>query len=153
LAGTVSVRTMVLAEAGPPFATVCENVRFWPALTGLGAPALVTLRSAWVALATPIVTVAELLAGLVSRVVVATVAVSVMMVPAAVPAATVTMTGKVLLVFGATLGLVQLMDPVVEHVHPAGTGVSETNVVLAGNASVKVAPAQLLGPVLVTTWV
>lgn len=114
---------------------------------------MVTLRSAWVALATPIVTVAELLAGLVSRVVVATVAVSVMMVPAAVPAATVTMTGKVLLVFGATLGLVQLMDPVVEHVHPAGTGVRETNAVLAGNASVKVAPAQLLGPVLVTTWV
>lgn len=28
LAGTVSVRTSVLAEAGPPFATVCEKVMF-----------------------------------------------------------------------------------------------------------------------------
>ena len=54
---------------------------------------------------------------------------------------------------GATLGLVQLMDPVVVQVHPAGTGVSEPKVVLAGNASVKVAPAQLLGPLLVTTCV
>src|SRR5580704_10631961 len=111
------------------------------------------LRSACVAPATAMVTVAELLLVLVSRVVVATVAVSVMMVPAAVPAFTATTTGKVLVEPGATVGLLQLMEPVVVQVHPAGTGVSETNVVLAGKASVKVAPAQLLGPLLVTIWV
>jgi hypothetical protein len=76
-----------------------------------------------------------------------------MMVPAPVPATTVTTTGNVLVEPGATLGFVQLMDPVVVQVHPAGTGVSDTNVVLFGNASVNVAPAQLLGPLLVTTCV
>jgi hypothetical protein len=122
-----------------------------PASTGFGLAELVTLRSACVALATAMVTVAELLAVLVSRVVVATVAVSVMSVPAAVPAFTVTFTGNVLEEPGATVGFVQVMDPVVVQVHPAGTGVREVNVVLAGNASVKVAEAQLLGPLLVTT--
>jgi uncharacterized membrane protein YccF (DUF307 family) len=124
-----------------------------PAVTGFGLAELVTLRSACVAPATPIVTVAVLSAGFVSWVVVDTVAVSVMIVPAAVPAATFTITGKVLVEFGATVVSVQLMDPVVVQVHPAGTGVSETNVVLAGIASVKVAVEQLLGPVLVTTCV
>ncbi len=113
----------------------------------------VTLKSACPAPATPIVTVAELLFLFVSLVEVATVAVSVMMVPAAVPAVTVTTTGKVLIEPGAMLGFVQLMDPVVVQVHPAGTGVRETNVVLAGIASVNVSVLQLLGPVLVTTWV
>ena len=83
-------------------------------------------------------TVAELLFGFVSCVAVATVAVSVMMVPMGVPALTFTTTGNVLVEPGATLGLEQLMDPVVVHVHPAGTGLSETNVVLAGTASVTV---------------
>lgn len=85
--------------------------------------------------------------------VVVTVSVSEIIVPAAVPALTVTTTGNVLGEPGAMLGLVQLMDPAVVQVHPAGTGVSETNVVLAGNASVNVAALQLLGPLLVTTWV
>lgn len=53
-------------------------------------PVFVTLRSACVPLATPIVTVAELFVLLVSVEVVATVAVSVMMVPAVVPEFTVT---------------------------------------------------------------
>jgi hypothetical protein len=79
--------------------------------------------------------------------------VSVMIVPAAVPAVTVTTTGNVLVEPGATLGLVQLMDPVVVQVHPAGTGLSELNVVLTGIASVNVAVVQLLGPLLVTTCV
>jgi hypothetical protein len=126
---------------------------FCPAFTGLGLAELVTLRSAWVALATAMITVDELLAVFVSRVVVATVAVSVISVPAMAPAATVNLTGKVLVEPGATLGLVQLMVPVVVQVHPAGTGVSEVKVVLVGNASVKVAVLQLLGPVLVTTCV
>jgi hypothetical protein len=125
----------------------------FPAVTGFGLAEFVTLRSACVALATPIVTVAELLAVFVSLVDVATIAVSVMIVPAAVPALTVTTTGNVLIEPGATVGLVQLMDPAVVQVHPVGTGLSETKVVLAGNASVNVALAQLLGPELVTTCV
>jgi hypothetical protein len=125
----------------------------FPAVTGFGLAEFVTLRSACAALATPIVTVAELLAVFVSLVDVATIAVSVMIVPAAVPALTVTTTGNVLIEPGATVGLVQLMDPAVVQVHPVGTGLSETKVVLAGNASVNVALAQLLGPELVTTCV
>jgi hypothetical protein len=125
----------------------------FPAVTGFGLAEFATLRSACVALATPIVTVAELLAVFVSLVDVATIAVSVMIVPAAVPALTVTTTGNVLIEPGATVGLVQLMDPAVVQVHPVGTGLSETKVVLAGNASVNVALAQLLGPELVTTCV
>ena len=124
-----------------------------PAATGFGLAEFVTLRSACAAPATPIVTVAELLVWFVSLVVVATVTVSVMSVPATVPAFTFTITGKVEVDPGATLGLVQLIDPAVVQVHPAGTGLSETKVVLAGNASVKVALAQLLGPGLVTIWV
>src|ERR1700730_4871997 len=126
---------------------------FCPAFTGFGLPALVMLRSASVATVTPIVEVAVLLAVLVSCEDVPNVTVSVMMVPALPPAATVTTTGNVLVDPGATLGLVQLMDPVVVQLHPAGTGVSETNVVFTGNDSMKVPAAQLLGPLLVTTWV
>ena len=49
---------------------------------------MVTLKSAWVPDATAMFTVAELSNGLVSFVVVVAVSVSVMMVPAVVPAAT-----------------------------------------------------------------
>jgi hypothetical protein len=70
-----------------------------------------------------------------------------------VPVLTATTTGKELVEFGATLGFVQLMEPVVVQVQPAGTVVSETNVVLVGIASVNVAVLQLLGPLLVTTCV
>lgn len=66
LAGRVSLRVIVLAEAGPPLATVCENVMFCPAFTGFGLPAFVMLRSAWVALATAMIDVAELLLEFVS---------------------------------------------------------------------------------------
>jgi hypothetical protein len=120
-----------------------------PAVTGFGLAELVILRSASVLVATPVVTVAVLLAVLVSWLVVATVTVSVM----SVPPVTFTTTGNVLVVPGAKLGSLQLMEPVVVQVQPAGTGVSETNVVLAGNASVKLAVEQLLGPLLVTTCV
>ena len=87
-----------------------------------------------------------------SRVVVVTVSVSLMMVPAAVPAFTVTTTVKVLTVPGAKLGLVQ---PAAKEgqVHPAGAPLYELKVVFAGTASLKVTVAQLLGPILVTVWV
>jgi hypothetical protein len=124
-----------------------------PAFTGLGLALFVTAKSAWVALATPIFDVAVLFAVFVSCDVVASVAVSVMTVPAVVPAVTFTTTGKVLVEPGATLGFVQLIDPTVVQVHPAGTGLNETKVVFAGIASVNVAEAQLLGPLFVTTWV
>ena len=91
--------------------------------------------------------------GFVSDVAEAAVAVSVIIVPGPVPAFTLTTTGNVLVEPGATLGFVQLIDPAVVQLHPAGTGVNDTNVVFAGNASVKVALMQLLGPPLVTTCV
>ncbi len=57
------------------------------------------------------------------------VAVSFIAVPAAVPAFTVSTTGKLAVAPGAKLGSVQMMVPAaptagVEHVHPAGTGVA-----------------------------
>jgi hypothetical protein len=99
------------------------------------------------------VTTAELFARFVSCELVLTLAWSVMIVPAAVPALTVTLKVNVLVEFGATLGFEQLMDPVVEQVHPLGTGVRLLNAVLLGKASVKVAAAQLPGPLLVTVCV
>jgi hypothetical protein len=75
-----------------------------------------------------------------------------MRVPAAAVPLTSTVTVKVLEDPGAMVGSVQLIDPVVMQVHPAGVGI-ETNVVFAGIASVNVALAQLLGPLLVTTCV
>ena len=91
----------------------------FPAETGFGLAEFETLRSACVALATGMLTVAELLLVLVSRDVVVTVSVSVMMVPAGVPAFTVTTTVKVLIDPGAKLGLVQPVAKEVQ-VHPAG---------------------------------
>ena len=126
---------------------------FWPAFTGFGLAEFVTPRSASPAVATPIFTVAELSLGFVSDVAEAAVAVSVMIVPGPVPAFTLNTTGKVLLEPGATLGLLQLIDPAVVQVHPAGTGLSDTNVVFTGKPSVNVALVQLLGPPLVTTCV
>lgn len=61
---------------------------FCPAATGLGLAVLVMLRSAWVAAATAMVTVALLSLIFVSWVDDPAVAVSVMSVPAAVPAFT-----------------------------------------------------------------
>ena len=59
-----------------------------PAVTGFGVPTFVTLRSACAPDETGIVKVAELLAAFVSRVVVATLTVSEMIVPPTVPAFT-----------------------------------------------------------------
>jgi hypothetical protein len=87
-AGSVSVRTGAFAVAGPEFVTLCVYVMLLPAETGFGVPVFVTTRSAWVADATAMFTVAELLPGLVSRELVDADSVSVMIVPAAVPAVT-----------------------------------------------------------------
>lgn len=81
---------------------------------------------------------------------VVTVSVSVIIVPAAVPAFTVKVKVKVATEPGATLGFVH---PVIAQVHPAGNGPYETNVVLAGTASSNTAVLHALGPELVTTCV
>ena len=127
-----------------------------PAFTGFGLAALVTLKSACAAEATPMVTVAELLVRLVSWLVVATVAVSVMSVPAAVPTGTVYFAVMVPVEPGGTLGLVQATGEALGQVHvppPVVTTATETKVVLLGNGSLNVPVLQLLGPELVMTWV
>src|SRR5579871_3139444 len=87
-AGNVSVSTTPAAATGPALLTTCVYVIVPPALTGFGVAELVTITSAWVPEATDTVLVAVLLFLFVSPVVVATVAVSVMRVPAGVAAAT-----------------------------------------------------------------
>lgn len=129
---------------------------FCPAFTGFGLAAFVTLRSACVAPATPIVTVAELFEELVSREAVATVAVSVMMVPDAVPVGTLYTAVMVAVEPGGTLGLVQETGEAFGQVQappPVVTAATDTKVVFAGVASLNVAVLQLLGPLLVTTCV
>ena len=86
-----------------------------------------------------------------SRVEVATVTTSVITVPGFV-LVTVNCGAKVTGEFGAKLGSEQLIEPVVVQVQPEGIVPMLARLVLAGKASVKVALAQLLGPLLVTTW-
>jgi hypothetical protein len=81
-----------------------------------------------------------------------TVAVSVMTVPAAVPAVTLYTTENVPDAPAPTVAAVQGLAGNPVQVQPAG-GVMETNVVFAGVASVKVPPVIAEEPLLVTTWV
>jgi hypothetical protein len=102
-------------------------------------------------------TVAELFPATVSRVVVVTVAVSEMIVPAAVPGFTLTTNWKFAVVAGGSVATVHIMFPVAPtagrtHAHPAG-GTAEKNVVFAGTAWRKLTVAALLGPRFVTVWV
>ena len=117
---------------------------------------LVVMRSACVAVATTSFAVALLLAKLGSVVVEVTVAVSLIAVPAAVPAVTFTTTVK-LAVPVAKLGSVQVMVPVpptvgVVHDHAPGA-VTDWKVVFGGVFSVRVAVAAALGPPFVMTCV
>lgn len=80
------------------------------------------------------------------------VSVSMMMVPAGVPAFTVTEKTKVLIEPGAKLGLVHPVTKE-EQVHPVGAPLKALKVVLAGIGSLKDTVLQLLGPLLVTTCV
>ena len=91
-----------------------------------------------------------------SRVVVATVVVSVMIVLAVAVPRTVYLAVMVPVEPGGTLGFVQAMGDAFGQVHvppPAVTTATDTKVVFAGNASLKVAVLQLLGPKLVMTCV
>jgi hypothetical protein len=122
----------------------------------VGDAVFVTTRSAWVDVATTSFAVALLFARFGSFVVVVTVAVLLMAVPAAVPVGTFNTIEKLDEVT-PRLASVQLMVPVppaagVVQDHPDGT-VIEPNVVFAGVVSVRVVPAALLGPEFVTTCV
>lgn len=127
-----------------------------PAETELGEAVLVATRSACVISATTSAAVAVLLAVLGSGTDELTVTVSLIAVPAAVPAFTLTFTVK-LEEPDAKLGSVQLMVPVlptagVVHDHPAGI-VMDWNVVFGGVTSVRLAEVAALGPALVATCV
>ncbi len=116
----------------------------------------VTTKSAWVAVATTSAAVAELFPELESLVVDVTVAVSLIAVPAAVPAVTCRTSVK-LDDPGAKVELLHVIVPVppttgVVHDHPAGVEI-DRNVVFGGVFSVIAADAALLGPPFVTTCV
>jgi hypothetical protein len=115
------------------------------------------MRSASVFVATTSEAVALLLAKLGSVVEEVTVTVSLIAVPAGVPATTATAIEK-LAVPTAKLGLVQVMVPVLPtvgavHDHPVGRVPIEKKVVVGGVTSVIVAAVAALGPELVTTCV
>jgi hypothetical protein len=128
-----------------------------PAFTDVGEAELVTIKSESVESATISVATAELFDEFGSGVLELTVAISVMVVPCVVPGLTFNTTGK-LAVPAAKLESVQIIVPELPtegriQDHPAGTGVSETNVVLGGVLSWNTAFAAALGPELVTTCV
>src|SRR5579864_1941165 len=128
----------------------------FPALTGFGLALLVTLRSACAAEDTGMATVAELLAAFVSRVVVATFTVSVMIVPPAVPVVTWYIAVTVAVEPGGILALLQATGALFGHDHvtlPELATATDTKLELLGVASVSVPVLQLLGPELVMTWV
>jgi hypothetical protein len=156
LAGTGSVNDIAVAVAGPLLVTLCVYVILFPAATGFGLAEFVTLKSACVPDATAMFTVTVLLPRLVSRDVVATVAVSVMIVPAVAAPLTVYLAVTVPVEPGGTLELVHATGAEFGQVHvpPAAfTTVTDANVVLAGVASLNVPVLQLLGPEFVTTCV
>lgn len=126
-----------------------------PPVTGLGVAALVTLRSACPAVATTTVAVAALLFGFGSVVVDATFAVSVITVSEAVPEITCRTTAKLVEAPEASVAFEQVSVPVTtEQVQPvAGVGVAETNVVLAGIASLKATVLAVAAPLFLTTTV
>jgi hypothetical protein len=121
-AGVASVNVAVLQFAGPLFVIVCVYVMLDPAVTGLGLPLLVTVRSQ--AMVTFVVTLVLLFAEFGSEVVAET-------EEAATIEAAVTVDGTLTTTMmsaeapDATLGSVHVIVPVaptagVVHVHPAG---------------------------------
>ena len=146
----------VVVAAGPLFVTLCVYVTLLPAGSELGAATFVTTRSACTAVATTSAAVALLFARFGSVEEELAVTVSMINVPAAVPAFTFTTTVKVPAP-GATLGFVQRIAPVaptagVMQDHPAGK-VIDWNAVFGGVFSVRFALVAALGPALVTTCV
>ena len=119
------------------------------------------LTSAWVGLATMMLTVAELFAGFGSPTVLETLGVSVSVVPEGVAAFTFTTNGKLAVPLGKIVCpalSVQVNVPVPPtaivgvQVQVAG-GVKETSVVFVGIATVNVAFVSVAGPLFVTVCV
>jgi hypothetical protein len=129
---------------------VCVYVMLLPAVIGFGVPLLVTVRSH--ASVTLVVVVVLLFVAVGSLVVDETEEVAVIVVAATV-GATLTTT----MIFPAEpaargLESTQVTEVVVVQVQPTGAD-TETNVVLAGIASMKVAAVAAAGPLLVTVCV
>ena len=125
-----------------------------PAATEVGAAKFVTTRFDWVLSATTSVAVALLFARFGSVIAEVTVAVSLICVPAVVPAVTFNTTVNVEEP-GAKLASVQLIVPAaptagVVHDQPPGI-VIDWKVVFAGVVSVILAVVAVLGPLFVTT--
>ncbi len=150
--GVVCVKVIpAFVTAGPLFVTTCVYVTLLPAATDVADGELVVIRSAWVAVATTSAAVALLLVRFGSVTGEVTFAVSLIAVPEVVPTFTFTIYVMVAGAPEARLGLVQTSVARVQ-AHPAGP-VSDTEVVFAGSASVRVTDAAALGPLLVTTCV
>src|SRR5438309_728729 len=142
--------------AGPVLVTFCVYVTLLPAATEPADAVFVVTRFDCVAVATTSLAVALLLPRFGSVTADVTLAVSLICVPAAVPAFTFSTTVKVEDP-GAKLAFVQLMAPVpftagVVQDQPAGV-VIDWKEVLAGVFSVMLAAVAVLGPPLVTTCV
>ena len=154
LAGTVSPKVRLLTEFGPLFAKFSRKVILFPAVTGFGDAELVTLKSYWPADATVTFTVALLLEGFGSGVEVEVLAVLVMTVPEAVPAATVTINVRDVVAPEGRDAMVQLTAvPGAGQVHVVPVCAREKKVVLAGIASVNVTLLVAAGPLLCTVTV
>lgn len=148
-AGTGSLKLTVVAAAGPLLVTVCAYVILLPAVTGFGLAELVTLKSACVPPATAMPRVTVLSAGFESLDAEPAEAVSLISVPAVAVPLTVYWAVIVAVDPGSTLGFVHETGAALGQVHappPLVATPAETNVVLAGVASVKVPALQLLGP-------
>jgi hypothetical protein len=154
LAGTVSVKVTLLAEFGPLFAKFSRKVMLFPGVTGFGDAELVTLKSYWPAEATVTFTVELLLEGFGSGVEVEVLAVLVMTVPEAVPAATVMIRVNVVVAPAGSDAMVQLTAVTgAGQTHAVPVCASETKVVLAGIVSVNVTELVAAGPLLCTVTV
>src|ERR1700730_2604516 len=124
-----------------------------PSVTGLGESELVTLMSAWPAVATTTVAVALLLFGFGSGVVAETSTVSVMTVPEAVPAVTFTTTVNVADALAANAAIEHVRDPTGAGQLQPAAGATETKVVLRGMPSVKDTLVAAAVPLFFTTTV
>jgi hypothetical protein len=120
-----------------------------PAVTGLGVPLLVTVRSQ--ATLTLVTTVVLLFAEFGSEVVAVTEEFAVI-VAATTDGATLKTRTMSADEPAAKVGSVQVTEVVVVQVHPAGAS-TETNVVLVGITSEKLTPEALAGPLFVTVCV
>jgi hypothetical protein len=128
-----------------------------PARTGSGVAVFVTARSAWLAKATVTLAVALLFEEFGSEMVEDPESVSLITVPAAVPAFTLTTKAKLAVIPDAKVAIEQLMLPVPPmpgelHVQPPGAA-KDTKVVFVGTVSAKATLVAVAGPPLVRVWV